>query len=304
MASTPVQIRPPKYRHTRKSFFKYMSATTAQAVLMNGALRASDPALFNDPFDIPRELVFGVSERDIIEAIGQELEQLIQSPPQNTSGFSPQVKFILDAIRICATEEDRAELIRGVRENARTHNPVSQGLNETREMWRAWRPDLRILCVSEEHLDEAMWDRYADQAKGIVLEFNCDSPTSFWQEARKVEYHPVEPMANTAQGWARYLMMPPDKAIYEMFFSATLTKKPNWMTEKEWRVVTFKKTNETGQYSDFGFAPSDLSAVYFGHNMPAPHRMLLLAILSKYPHAKAYQLSLGNRDFIVNQIRG
>lgn len=304
MASISAQIHPPKYRHTRKSFFKYMSATTARAVLMNGTLRASDPALFNDPFDIPRELVFGVSERDIVQAIGQELEQLIQSPPQDTTGFSPQVKLILDAIRSCATDEVRAELIRGVRETTRTHNPVSQGLKETREMWRAWRPDLRVLCVSEEHLDEAMWDRYADQAKGIVLEFNCDSPTSFWQEARKVEYHHGEPMANTAQGWARYLMMPPSKAIYDMFFSATLTKKPNWMTEKEWRVVTFKKTNETGQYSDFGFASSDLSAVFFGHNIPKHHRDLLLFILNRYPQAKAYQMSLGNRDFTVDKIKG
>ncbi len=49
----------PNRQNDRKSFFKYMSPGTAKTVLENSTLRWSSPILFNDPFDVPREMSSG-----------------------------------------------------------------------------------------------------------------------------------------------------------------------------------------------------------------------------------------------------
>ncbi len=55
--------------HDRQNFFKYMSSGTAKIVLSNRSLRWSSPVLFNDPFDVPREMSFGLTPVEIVQAL-------------------------------------------------------------------------------------------------------------------------------------------------------------------------------------------------------------------------------------------
>ena len=55
-------------RHDLPHLYKYSTAATAKEILRNGSLRWSSPLLFNDPFDVPRELELPFTADDLREA--------------------------------------------------------------------------------------------------------------------------------------------------------------------------------------------------------------------------------------------
>src|SRR5580692_1932007 len=54
--------------HNRTHFFKYTSASVAKIIFTNRTLRWSSPILFNDPFDVHRELGPNVSPINVLSA--------------------------------------------------------------------------------------------------------------------------------------------------------------------------------------------------------------------------------------------
>ena len=87
-------MRSPNRKHQRQSFFKYTSAETARQVLANRTLRWSSPLLFNDPFDVPRELLFGITPEELVQASGRQMVRLIESPPDDTTKYLPKLQLI------------------------------------------------------------------------------------------------------------------------------------------------------------------------------------------------------------------
>lgn len=49
-------MRSPNRRHDLPLLHKYATASTAKAILQSSTLRWSSPLLFNDPFDVPRDM--------------------------------------------------------------------------------------------------------------------------------------------------------------------------------------------------------------------------------------------------------
>ena len=91
--------RSPNRLHDRSSFFKYSSASTARLVLENKTLRWSSPSLFNDPFDVPRELSFGITPVEINDALARRFISLIENPPEDTSELGPKLRLIVDIVK-------------------------------------------------------------------------------------------------------------------------------------------------------------------------------------------------------------
>lgn len=56
--------------------------------------------MFNDPFDVPRELSYGITPVQIIEALGKRCALLIENPPENTSDLNPDIKAIVDTVKM------------------------------------------------------------------------------------------------------------------------------------------------------------------------------------------------------------
>jgi hypothetical protein len=83
-------MRSSNRRHERQTFTKYMSVETALAVLATRTLRWSSPLLFNDPFDVPRELSFGLTPAEIVSALKEQLADLIQEAPRRVKGDAPR----------------------------------------------------------------------------------------------------------------------------------------------------------------------------------------------------------------------
>lgn len=271
-----------------------MSAPTAAIVLKNRTLRWSSPVLFNDPFDVPRELSFSLTPVNIVQALARRVAALIKEPPRDTSNLESELCLVIDAVKSGISEELKARLIESAQESGKTHRPTGQGMETLREMWRNWLPQFRILCLTESPEHAAMWYHYADQYRGVVLELRCaDEHDSAWLAAKPVTYPRLKPLVYTAEGWAELLTLRHEIAVRTILETAIYTKAPDWEYEGEWRTMTFKRKDDTGLFTDYKLHPEELSAVYFGPRISRHERETIAHLASNYPNAKLLNVSIG-----------
>jgi hypothetical protein len=151
-----------------------------------------------------------------------------------------------------------------------------------------------------------MWLHFADQYIGAVLEFNCsDELDSAWLAAQPVTYPAARPDVFEADGWAKLIMMPNEMEVKTILRVSTYTKSPDWSYEKEWRVTSFKRPNDTGLFTDYKFDPRELSSIYLGPLMTSADKNALVELAAAYPHVRAVEVAIGmSRIFLFNDIRG
>ena len=271
-----------------------MSCGTAKKVLANRTLRWSSPVLFNDPFDVPREMSFGLTPVDIVQALSRRMANLIENPPEDTSQLTPTIRLIVDTVKKGIRPEVRAELLEGLKETAASHRPTGESMDALRAMWRTFIPDFRILCLTESPAHVAMWYHYADKYRGVVIEFRCDDELdSPWLMAKPIEYPDSKPEVYTAEGWAKLLTMPHELAIRTMLDVSTFTKSPDWSYEREWRITSFKRSTDTGHFTDYKFHEKDLAAVYLGPMIPVSDSEPVRALTASFPAAVVWNVGIG-----------
>jgi Protein of unknown function (DUF2971) len=269
-----------------------MSVETALAVLATRTLRWSSPLLFNDPFDVPRELSFGLTPAEIVSALKEQLADLIQDPPEDTASLHPGVRLILETVKSGISPEVRTELLEGLK--AMHHAPSSANLDTLREMWRAWVPTFRILCLSESPNHIAMWYHYANAYRGVALEFRCvDSLDSAWLAARPVAYSTTKPEIYTARGWAKTLMLQVEHGVRRLFDIAAYSKATDWSYEHEWRITTFKRETDVGLFTDYPFNPQELATIYLGPLIDGSDRRVIESLAHRYPSVSVKASQIG-----------
>jgi hypothetical protein len=299
-------MRSPLRKHERSTFCKYMSASTAVKVISNRTLRWSSPLLFNDPFDVPRELSIGIDSKEIAEAVVCRLSELIKDPPEDISYFSPSIGLLLEALKRGVPEGVKAEILGNIQNVHLSALRSGKAIEDLRKTWRDWIPEFRILCLTESPTHAAMWLHYADRYQGAVLEFRCiDALDSAWLCAEKVSYPPEKPAVYTARGWAELFTMSVDRTVERIFNMSLYTKAPDWSYENEWRLVKYKRPGESGFYSDYGFHSEELASIYVGPNMRVSDKEEIINLASSYPELKIFEVSLGAfREFNLHAIRG
>lgn len=292
--------------HSRSSFFKYVTAETALRILQNRSLRWSSPILFNDPFDVPRELVFGATPSEIHAKCAELLISLITSPPSDKSNYQPKIRMILEAVERSGTEALKNQLIEGIKDVESGFSSDGEHLEALREQWRNLIPEFRIFCLTDNPYRVSMWYHYAEKYAGAVIELKCVAALdSAWLSARPVSYPTDKPELYTAEGWAKLLMMPNQDAIAKILDTATFTKSPDWSYESEWRITSFKRPTDIGAYTDYRFSKEELGALYLGPLVSDTNRQALISAVSQYPDTRALNVEIGmNREFIVSAIDG
>ena len=280
-----------------------MSAATAGLVLAHRTLRWSSPILFNDPFDVPRELSFGITPEDLVHALVRRVTLLIRHPPEDTSNLKPNLQLIADTVRKGISPEMMQELLAGLTEVDASHRPTSERMDALRAMWKSWLPDHRILCLTVNASHAAMWYHYADQYRGAVLEFRCiDELDSAWLAAKPLTYPAAKPAIYTADGWAELITMPNEAAIRAILDTATYTKSSDWSYECEWRVGTFKRSTDTGYFTDYPFNSHELAAVYLGPMISIGDRRSLIDAAAGFPNVKVWTTAIGmTREFTFSE---
>ncbi|MBU2590791.1 MAG: DUF2971 domain-containing protein [Nitrospinae bacterium] len=124
-------------------------------------------------------------------------------------------------------------------------NKISIGMGILHGIFSFHLSKLGVLSLTEKHLELLMWVHYADNAKGICLEFECNLGD---EKIRKVDYVEKRPLINF---YDRHNEI--ENIIY--------TKSIKWEYEDEWRDVK-KEGNKTYPF------PGKLRRIFFG---PACH---------------------------------
>ncbi len=296
--------RAPNRTHDRQNFYKYMTADVAATVLKTHRLRWSSPLLFADPFDVPRELSFGVTAKQLAQAVANQVVGLIENPPDDLFQLSPMLRTIVGAAKTRKSPELNAELIKSVKESAARLDPTEDSMNEFRTMWREQLPNFRILCLCARNDSASMWLHYADKYEGAVIELEAsDERDSAWLMAKEVAYPEVLPDLHSADGWARYIIMGSELSVPRILADATSNKARDWSYEHEWRIASFMGHGEAGLHSDYGFNPLDVIGVYLGPHMSDVDKARLRALAVPLPNAKVYETSiLLSREFAFNKL--
>ena len=145
---------------------------------------------------------------------------------------------------------------------------VSNSFIDLNELWKEIRNDFRILCPGIEKDNHHLWNKYADEHKGAVIELACrDSSDSPWLIAKPIEYVNEKDLFMTVDDWAEILILETNKAAECIYEKCTLRKakdnKHKWYEQNEWRIPSSCRNHEIGTISDYGVNPDDFSAAYF-----------------------------------------
>ena len=292
-------------KHSRTNFFKYMSASTAEIVLTNRTLRWSSPILFNDPFDVPRKLAINVGPNDIRDSLLKRHIHLIKNPPSDLSDVEEKLRLIVETVKSENSERLTSEVVETIEQSMHAEPINSFGLDVLRDHWEKSIHDMRILCLCESQTKTPMWYHYADEYTGVVLEFLCnDESDSSWRIAEPIQYIEDDPLVSTAEGWAKLLTMPREKAVALLFKVCMYEKSEDWAYEREWRVASFKRPSDEGDYSDYKFGANEIGGLYLGPLVSSKHKQTLIVAARKYPNVEIYDSKIGpNRKLEFNQIK-
>ncbi len=277
-----------------KSFFKYMTASTAEKVLKNRTLRWSHPSEFDDTLDVT-QVCDGKMDNSKQKQIQDVIIDLAANPPSNINSKDTNELFRCLAYLVSLFGSDKASAISELKKGP---VDISKSTAELNERWKEIRNDFRILCLGIEKDNHHLWNKYGEEHKGVVIEFSCrkdlDSP---WLIAKPVKYVPEKELYLTVEDWAEILILKPIKAAELIFEKCTLRKandnENKWFEQKEWRIIDFRMHHETGTVSDSSVKPNEFSSVYFGYKMDLNTQANLLSLLvGELSHISAFRCEL------------
>jgi len=82
-----------------------------------------------------------------------------------------------------------------------------------------------------------------------------------------------------------------------LFIECQYIKTTSWASEREWRIVSFAGMGDPGLYSDMGFSPLELHALYLGAHCPASEQATIRALLTAdFGHVQLHQAKSGGSD--------
>lgn len=285
--------RSPFQRHEHEWFYKYTNAKVAKIALVNRTLRWSSPVLFNDPFDVPRELPIGFQEVEFQAALANEVARILENQEIVEPSAHPKLYALVQQLRRSGSENIGKLIAYGLRrfanENAITHKGL---FDEICEYWESLRPQLRILCLSEVNDSMSMWYHYADKYKGVVLGLKCiDEIDSPWLIAQPVKYQDAPPFFLTKEAFVRSITGQQPLDYKKNFIDHLYIKTTDWEYEKEWRVATVARPGELGHCSDYPIHPRNFGAIYLGQDISEEDETDILARLDhELSHVSVYKV--------------
>ncbi len=275
-------------------FYKYVSSSTAILILSRTALRWSSPLLFNDPFDVPRELAPPNGRQELATALLSRLVELIESPPDSLDELHPGVVALVSKLNAAGQSDLKAQVLKSIDSVALSEDVGQSALDGLRSEWKAMLPKLRILCLTQSPKHVAMWHHYADKYTGAVLAFECiPALDSAWLAAKPVDYPFTRPELFTHEGWVRLLTERSSVAVGRLLDLALYTKSTDWSYEAEWRVASQMRPTDAGLFSDYKFHPNELIGVYMGPLITLRDADVIRNLVRGYPSARLYSVRTG-----------
>lgn len=197
--------------------YKYRSAFNSSGevnlhtrkMVIEGEIYFSNPLDFNDPFDCPTYASLKGRDEDVLAV-------LVQMSKERFPEMS-DVDIRADAqMRLLSYQQD-SDFQREFEAQTLSEHHASRG----------------VFCLSEECISIPMWAHYADQHRGICLEFDRQRIQEALFRPSKVQYPPAVAAYN-----AMDTFLSSDEATVMRLSQSFLTKAREWEYEQEWRIIS------------------------------------------------------------------
>lgn len=241
-----------------KNLFKYLSfSDKLLEQLCYDRVYYADPANFNDPLDC-RPVVVPDLGRAELESLLAQLVVNRSAKEIDTAMKKVRLRGEKAAARRNAlTESEARELVGEIDYNA-TNPEVDDpdayirdafGLAIERELRKTH--EIGVLCLSSKFDSPLMWSHYADQHRGVCIEYDVSELRP--EALHKVSYgQSREVLASQIRDWVLHDNLAARQAIDK---ACLLTKSREWAYEGEWRLL-----GEVGLQD----SPMRLKSVIFG----------------------------------------
>jgi hypothetical protein len=279
-----------------ETFYKYTSLSTALIILKNSRLRWSSPLLFNDPAEFQRMPRF---EPTIAEASKEFPDTLLKVATGkikfDESTLSPSAKLLLQCVKALLEQKtSETKIISAL--TSRNEDPDTHVTSGLRNFFgKKFLSTARVICLTTNHSNDAMWANYAEGHKGCVLEFkHIPEFSTPFLEAKKVRYSESPPVVGTGLD---FLLYGDTRLLRESTINAVCyTKKSDWAYEKEWRAITWRP-EEDAQFGDYKFYPDELESVTLGsRTLPDAESVIKKLLQETYPRCNLYRLVVKNGE--------
>lgn len=281
-------MRSPNRRHDVPALYKYLTASVGRIVLASRQLRWSSPALFNDPFDVPREMELGWTSDDLNDAVRDRFRDYLRGDAEPRS---PMARVLVSQMKANLAQMPEDMALSFLRTTLSIFGPrTASHANEFLNAWRERLPRMRVLCFSEDPGSPAMWAHYSQAHTGVVLEFESnDERDSPWLLARPVVYRAARPALPPIGNWVR-AFLGEEEIDWDVYFDEyEYVKAEEWRYEREHRVVSAAKAGEEGLFSDGVFHQDDLRGVILGANIAPDDEAVIRDLAVRYPQVMLYR---------------
>jgi len=228
--------RPNRFLYKYKSIHldKENSVNQVRDILVKSRLWLSSPDDFNDPYDMSANIVVSTDARERSKRFNTLLKE---------QGV-PFAKRKLELIELTKNPKDFQKII-----------DVSYKKNIKA---------VGVFCFAGNAKDILMWSHYADNHKGICIQFEVARDFSMLSQAVSITYSPDYPKVN----WpGNYL---------DSLAEAILRKYKGWEYEDEHRIVRPKEA-----YTHLKIDPQAVVGVIMGCRVSSEHRKVIEEILEE-----------------------
>ncbi len=205
-----------------RRLYKYRSFNTHSLRLLTEAeIYYSDPRAFNDPLDCKPTIKVDVDRAS--------LERLCYRLLRDTGANKEEAASIIHHLRYMSTEHGDYET------DADVENYLKEQLLAV-EIKRIVDVEMKrkgVLSLSETWKSPLMWSHYADEHRGICLEY--DTTQIPHPGIAAVDYRsPRSVKASDLVKWKLQASSEAEQRVHKTYFFA---KSPEWHYEKEWRDI-------------------------------------------------------------------
>ncbi len=253
-----------------KKLYKYcpLGVYSLRAICENEVHHTS-PRQFNDPLDCNPTIQTDVSDNQLIELALKMMKDVwkpeaIENWHEERRGFRSSISDLDDDdIDHIMREELLADVLRLL--------TLDYGLNG-------------VLSLSEHWSEPLLWSHYADQHRGICIEYDTTNTSATRLE--KVNYRaPRALRANDLYQWKINGDLEAEKRIFDGYFYA---KAEDWQYEHEWRDISDR--------AGVNKLPFKITAIYVGMRIDPVWVRLLKASL-KDRRIDLHQIIVNEADF-------
>jgi hypothetical protein len=273
--------------------YKYTPASTAFLVLENSRLRWSSPSLFNDIAEFQRMPRFHPRVADSYQLLSASIVSAVfDGVGLDEARLTHQTLLLLTLVKWMAskgvTREDVLSRLAG--EVADADQTIEMSLRDYVD--KLGLSTARVLCVTSDNDNHAMWGNYAENHTGCVFGFrHIGERSTPLLAATQVSYSTEPPIVGTGLDFLLYGDTP--ELRKRTFHAIFYTKDQSWEYEREWRVVTWRQNESGKQVSDYLFYPEELESVTIGARATEVTEQRVRQLISqKYPSACLYRMAL------------